>query len=260
MEEKKSSVLSEKYIQFIGPLIIFLGVIRLQTYYGEFGINILQFMELGEALTSFLDFIIFIVIYFLTHLMSSFLLEDKPDTFYSDRFQKSLYAGSFFKRFKYYLFDVAQIVFQFGFTIIALYIMSYFTDDKIPRNYIYYTLLIALGVIIIAIIHNEIAFKNHALERSKEKQSFVYLTFFSLLIIGLVLLKSYMQANAVKDNNTFKGVIVELTDYSSICSNETLYYIGKTNNYVFVHNEIDKKTEAIPVSRVTTITFPSPDK
>ncbi len=260
MEEKKSSFLSESYLQYLGPLIIFLGVIRIQTYYGEFGINILQFMDLSEALSSFLDFIIYLVIYLLTHLMTTFLLEGRPDTFHSDKFQKILNAGSFFKRLKYYLFDIALIVFQFGLMILASYMMNYFRDEKIPKNYIYYALLIALAVIIIAIILNEIAFKNHNNERSDEKKSLVYLTFFSLLFIGLVGLKSYMQAKAVKDDSTFKGVVIELTDSSPIYSTDDSYYIGKTNNYVFVHDEIEKKTKVIPISRVKTITFLSGDK
>ena len=260
MEEKKSSFLSDSYLQYIGPLIIFLGVIRVQTYYGEFGINILQFMDLSEALTSFLDFIIYIVVYLLVHLTTTFLIQSNHDTFHSDRFQKILNTASFFKRLKYYLFDIAEVFFLFGFIILATYVISYFNDDKITKKYIYYMLLVALIIIAISVIFNEIAFKNHNHKRSDEKKVLVYLTFFSLLIIGFVVLKSYMEANAVKDNSTFKGVVIELADDSPIYSNEESYYIGKTNNYVFVHDEKTGKTKVIPMSRVKAIMFLSGDK
>lgn len=257
MEEKKPSLLSELHLEIIGPLIIFLGVIRIEIYYGYFGINILQFMELSEALITFLNVILNVLLSYLGYNLALFLLEDKSDReTHSEIFLKIVNAGSFLKRLKHYMFYVAIIITQVVFISIADYIWTYFSDGKMSMESISYIWWATLALILIAIAWSELSYKNHSQQWSKEKLNLVYLTFFGVLMICFVALQGHMQAKHVKEDDIYKGVIIELTDNSTIYSNENIYYIGKTNNYVFIHSELMGKTDVIPISRVKGITFP----
>ena len=48
-------------IPYAGTYIVFLGVVRLITYYESFGIQILGFLEISEVITSFLDIILAVI-------------------------------------------------------------------------------------------------------------------------------------------------------------------------------------------------------
>lgn len=56
--QSKKIVLSERLIKYsplIGAFLVFLGLLKLDLYYRHFGINIVEYLDFGEIVTSFLD-------------------------------------------------------------------------------------------------------------------------------------------------------------------------------------------------------------
>jgi hypothetical protein len=73
MKTPKEPLKFTDVMPYTGSFIVLLGVVRLVIFYERFGIQILDFLEFSEIVTSFLDFIIIILALVLVMSVHSFL-------------------------------------------------------------------------------------------------------------------------------------------------------------------------------------------
>jgi hypothetical protein len=73
---------------------------------------------------------------------------------------------------------------------------------------------------------------------------------FLLILTGITFMLTSASYSIYKaDHGRYKGTIVSTTD-SVYISSDSSYYIGKTQNFIFIHDVKDKSTMSIPADRV----------
>jgi len=145
MDDKNSNQINElsinQYLTYVGPLLIFLGMTRLITFYNSFGVSITSYLDFSEVLTSFFDILIIVVIFLAYTSIQNYLASGKSDTEKANKKRLAiLEEESFFKIFKRYLnyfssfitFGLIVIlgcfIASFGFNWITTYTVFIFTS------------------------------------------------------------------------------------------------------------------------------------
>jgi hypothetical protein len=231
-----------KFIPFATAGFIFLGVSRLIFYYGLFDISILSFLEFGEIITSFLDFIVInsLSVILLWVLIVEFEIITLKRTDGINLGYKSLTK-------KFYLSIVFLLI-----ILIGLVVLIAFDDKKV------FWLILTLTSISLLI---GLFFYR------------IYKKYSSGLIKGLCLITTALitgetvtffvsvgKFRAVMNKQLYIGTRIifdkdAITDDSShiFISDSTNFYIGKTNNYIFIHHKSKSLTSVYPLSSVKQI-------
>lgn len=69
-----------------------------------------------------------------------------------------------------------------------------------------------------------------------------------------MLYSAYQAKKNRKDKSTY-GVSITFDDDKILVSDSSNYFIGKTQNYIFIYHEKENKTDIIPMTRVKQITM-----
>lgn len=217
--------------------LVFSGVIKLIYYYSLFGFKIFYFLDLSETLTLFMDdlFAIFsFALYYLTYAKVNHIIYHI--NYKNENKKKFHWLSIILKVILYFLilmFLFALVLsirqselFLFIFTSFFV-ITRYFTLENIYNKYLPRLSEFSKGLIngfvfMIALLYLYIFisayYKYYTLHKYREKR------------ITAVYLK----------NNLIKPYSEE-------------YYIGMTKNYIFIYNEINSTTTAIPITEVNKI-------
>lgn len=242
-------------IPLCGALIVVAGVVKLQMFYWYFDISIFQYLETGEILLAFLKdfifyslFIIFLII--ISSIIFPFTIKtENSNTGKPDKFNTFLLnEESFCKRLKNYFkflwfkFYLIVIILNIGITMLLKIKHHYYTDSLIIT---YSLILLFFGVIYIV----EYIIKCH------QKKQFI-ISLFKIGIIasifaylGYIYAVTKINADNIKIFKSNYGTAITTND-STYISDSTFYYIGKTNNFVFLYNEKTAKYTALPMSEV----------
>jgi len=111
-------------------------------------------------------------------------------------------------------------------------------------------------VFLIVFIGTEIDRKHYQFDTSTLTRRFYQILYATLLAIIAMIVFTKMQVDGIrKEKNTY-GVKVLMDNEQLVVSDSTNYYIGKTQNYLFIYHEKSKTTDIIPMSRVKQITMP----
>lgn len=260
MEDKKNIHSLEEfkvsqYLAFVGPFLIFLGMLRLISFYNSFGISIISYLELSEALLSFFDIIIIVVIFIAYTSIQNFLASGKNDI---DKVKKErqsiLEENNFFKICICYLKYFSSLIIL-GFVIIAGFIVARFYFHWITTVTVFLSIAFFVLLLIFLILLVEIERKHIQIQSSLNKRRYIFFLLYFLLISYFVTLYSSYQAGQIRNKKSTYGVSIILDDNQTLVSDSSNYFIGKTLNYVFIHHEKENKTDIIPMSRVKQITM-----
>jgi hypothetical protein len=217
-----------KWVTFVAPLLIFLGIHRLYFYYHWFGINIISFLDFSEIITSILDFIV------------AFLFLNVPLIL--------LLASIFIKRSKVvaFIFVLAGIVIQ---------VLNLVNARILIDNY----MLSPMNIVSVAFILVVLYFKYMGHRRPQVIMDIMYPFIVLALLMFWVLSGAVAteKAQRVIVRKSFSGVKIVLKDSIVMRTDSSNYYIGNTTNYVFVYHEKNKQTEVKKMSDVQTIIFPN---
>lgn len=230
------------YVPIVTSGLIFLGVSRLIFYYAFFSINILSFLDFGEIITSFLDTIVVSIV-----LVLSLMLQFQPPY----KKQDQNYASPLSK---WQLYALLIIILMIAGALLYFFISITLKDLKFVKIFIIYG---GVGAIIIYFFRRQ--YKNHRTKLIRQ------ISFLGMILIGseiFIMLLTIQEYRGVKINKKFEGTIIEfnkdtyLDDSSNIhISGKNSYYIGKTNNYLFIHHLDKKVTSVYPMSCVKRIDF-----
>ena len=243
-----------KYVSILSGFLIFIGIVKMDAYYGAFNIRITNFLEFSEIITSFLGDIslslgLVTVLIVTSTLFNSDSNAYKNNEFY-DRFNKETNRV---KRF------VAFV--KYGKSLLLLYLsynLIHICIDLIRRGYIDYTAIIefdiAFAVLFLAIFFNaELDLKYLNRNYSKYKLDIYKSLIFLFVLYFFIGLFTTLEVSTVRNDNKYEGTEIHLNDSSTILSDKNQYYIGKTNSYIFMYNERSKKAIVYPMSEVRKI-------
>lgn len=189
----------EVFLKISLPLIIFLGVIKLAFYYYYFSIPIIEYLELSEIVTLFLNDII---LYFL--LLIPFAL------FY------------WVTKFDWLLLVAYAVVFCLGVLSGLNYSLKYKSQILL---FIFCVILFSTSTLFLKLMPRK---------KIESIQAPLLLIFFTLVIF-IVAYTSRLSAKEVYRHNTFSGTEVVFSD-TLIRSNDSVYFVGKTKNFVFFYD------------------------
>jgi len=200
------------------PLLIILEITKLTSYYYQFNLPIVEYLDFSEASILFLDEII-TYLFFL--LPAFYFAVNRPDTDKSDMVVILIVAVLITVSFinENLIFQSTKFVSMIG--ALALFIIVYLLRKK-WLNSGSWGLAIALFCIML----------------------------FTTSVTGC------SKASDVKENYLYLGTEVTL-DSLTLTSDSTFFYIGRTNNYVFFYNAKIKAPVIYPSNRVRQIIIKS---
>ena len=244
------------YFPYISAFIIFLGIVRLITFYASFGVPILQFLDFTEIITSFLDILVLAVILVVAIIINSFLTDDNEITN-----KKSLQREEIFKEDDYgkrlllYLRYVREIIF-IGLLTILGFVIYHFIDNTFPLqiNVLVSFYYCAFLLYVIAILTIERKHRQTSSNRLRRQNFSVFFNFIILTLI-VVAIASY-QANAIKRHHSTAGTIIKLDNNEIIVCDSLSYFVGNTKNFLFIYHAAESRSDVFPMSRIKEITLP----
>jgi|GEM_PF-3762297 len=209
------------------PTFILLGLAKTNAYYNQFHLPILEYLSLSEMTTIFLSNIyVYSALFF--HFAIFFLLDER-------HFRGSL-----------------TLIFL-AFTLITAF-------NALSGNFRFQTsdtLLVLTGIfiiaaIIIAVSKNSVSVYLKTLDKMTKK---IFAAGFVLLI--LLVISSFQgrfEARQVRKEHIYSGTSIVVKS-GNFFSNDSTYFIGKTNSYVFFYIEKEKAVKVYPVNEVEAITY-----
>ncbi|MEI6695639.1 MAG: hypothetical protein WCO13_06200 [Bacteroidota bacterium] len=244
-----------QYLTYVGPFLIFLGMTRLITFYNSFGVSITSYLNISEVLTSFFDIIILVVIFFTLLSIQNFLVKDKNDMEIANKKRQAIIEEvSFLKICLLYLNYFSNLII-YGLIVVFGFIIAHYCFNLNTT----FTVSIWTGafvfLLIFLIIQVEIERKHIQFNSSVNKKRFIFfILYFLVFTYGVILYSSYQAGQIRRDKSTF-GVNITLDNNQTLVSDSSNYFIGKTQNYVFIYHEKESKTDIIPMTRVKQITM-----
>jgi hypothetical protein len=219
---------------FFSVFIIFLGFLKTIIYYGHFGVNINDFIALNEIVVLFFDDII---LGFLAVMLPLFFLLVIINNDTRENDEKSNWPlVPVKKELKTFIIALNGIIF-FCFAAISL---VYYVQD--------YSRRIILGTISITIMYCFcVWFLQLVFQRifNRNIHRLYYRIVISFYLIVLAVVASSLESAHKTMKGKYVGTQVYTTDsvYTSTINN---FYIGKTENYVFLYDKNLKIATALP--------------
>ena len=264
MENKESTENNEikvnQYFTYVGPFIIFLGMARLITFYTAFGISITSYLEFSEIITSFFDIIFIVFLFYGYTLIQNFLMSNKEELEKANsKRQEILKEEKYFKIWWLYI-KYLRVLLAFGLIAIVGCIISHYWFNSVT-TWTIFLVSSAFGLLLFFIVVGvEIERKHLHLNSTLPRRRFIYLVLYSLALTFCVAYYSSYQARSIKNDKTTLGVTIILDNDKTIVSDSTNYYIGKTQNYLFVYHEKEKTTDVYPMARIKQMTMTNKTK
>ncbi len=236
------------YIPYLGTLIILLGATKLTIYYSLFGINISSYLEFSEILTLFLsDLLFFIAIIFLQYLWIFLTQPKKELDNISQKLHNALTENNLLKRILAYAINGINLMLLISLWIIGIPFWLWLSELSF-LTYLHF-LYILFGVLALDTLIYET--RRQWFVKFNEYPKIIYTNLARLFIVllGLTISSAYQDYEAVKTNKKYLGTTLNLTD-KEIISDSTYYYIGKTRNFVFFHDQNEQTNDIFPIREI----------
>jgi hypothetical protein len=224
--------------------MIFCGFVKLKIYYGAFQINIADYLELTEILTSFVGDIVVYSLMILFGYLFSFLLTTRQRTDQqTDLGDDILNTDGFFTRLVKHLKNLRQVIFMIVtlglINLIAVLIKG---ETHTYGIFTFYSLIILL----LFVIFREEYRRKYISQFNKDiNHSFSNIVLTGILFVSFTIKYSYFDIDATKKSKKYYGTQILTTDNEKIISDILTYYIGMTNSYVFIYNQSRQETRVL---------------
>ena len=224
-------------------------------YYQEFGIRIVNFISISEVLVSILDDVIAIstIIAVLPQvLMMSNSLVDIP---IFKNFNKVIDTEMFSGRISLMFRKFSFLFILMGLNLLGTILIRHFSDqlglnkDVIScYSYICFSILLSFVFFIEATALNK-----H--NKGSLKQLMFNLGLSMFMGISFIMSVTMLELIEVQHKQRYNGVVIEFKD-EVITSNSQKYYIGKTEDYIFIYDDIADATNIRNTNDLISIKFP----
>jgi hypothetical protein len=237
---------------YAGPVLIFIGVVRLHLYYSSFNISIVDFLDFSEILTAFLDDLILLGFYALLMIVAVFFTTPKFEGDKAEFVQVFLAEHSFAKRIVAFLKWTSSLIVFLNLSFIAILAARFFKKEGLePAFWVFFW-----NNLLVLIVFFVFEFRYRYFVRYQRHFDPWYsnLLLFLVLLLSILFQQVQYDIRSVKHHKKFAHVTFGLDD-AIIKSDSTAYYIGNTRNYLFFYDEEHENTTVYPMFRVRQITF-----
>lgn len=247
MSDEKISL--TQYLPYAGTGLVVLGWVRLYTYYQFFAVNIGNYLEFSEIISSFADKLVMLTFAILICL-AFIRMVDRPPTKKSKSdiaFQRSneVYEtkDSPPPKLKASMTEILTLCFLFLCITGIIYVLWIAIGSVWP------VILGALFWFLIMFVFGSFLFQN--IKKHGILSPITLLIVYGNVIVLLIGL-SIADACLVKYGKMNRNVVVHL-DHETIKSHQNFYYVGKTNNFIFFYNDSTETADVYPMERVIKI-------
>ncbi len=216
-------------------VIIIISLVFHLVYYKHFGLPIKYFMNFSELGIAISDDLVFIILTYVVLIVFTLLnvklgkFFERPNTnIKSKETKKKLYSDPIFQRMWIATLLVIQLLFMFIIKDRSLVVFDLFISFIFGSSILNFLL------------------KNDDYDRGGILGNRNY-SFISVFVLALSMRLSH-DINLV-EGGKYKGTIITTSDTTYI-SNDSTYFIGKTEKYVFVYKVKDSGTLVIPTESV----------
>ncbi|MDF9800797.1 hypothetical protein OKW21_006060 [Catalinimonas alkaloidigena] len=236
-----------KYIPLITSLLIILGTINQISYYNNFEILIIDYLEISEILILFFNDIItisssigFLLLAFIYDFFKKNKYNNNIKTRNTNYFNKSYLKYKWIISYSDYLFFVLYLIVM-GISLIYIYNNKSESEERFYLNLAFFSVIIIL-----------ISKGNKHLNPTK---NLLIYSVIIILITNLIKANADIKADRVKERDLYQSTFFILDGKHLIQSDSTCYYIGKTKNYLFYYDADQERTTVYPMSRVSQLTL-----
>lgn len=244
-----------QYFQILGPVLIFVGVMRLIVYYRSFHVNILYFLQFSEIITSVFDLLVPLIVMYTIGIVQNYLLTTSEESRKNQEiYQAMSKTDDFFERVRLHI-----RLFRDTWPILLVTILAYGGLVLYRKYYLslFITVLLFVGFIIIySVLRVETNIKHERSRTPHHVRQYLSLLFIGWYFGFIIYTNTLAEIDSVKVFKTTCGVKMTYDDNTTFTCDSTNYFIGKTGNYVFIYHEKMDFTEVFPTSRVKLFQFP----
>ena len=252
-------------ISAVSTLLLFIaGFVELKSYYSKFGISINEYITTSEVLFFSFDRLALVIfslliqmviwLYLFNYLFDYDLEESIKD---GERRPKLYHDETIHRFFKNKLVRLFWIILIIG-TIVTLTFNSIFPQDSFwtfTKDFFFINYWIAICIYLAWLQTTRKIWEG--IKKNSEYNGKVILTiliFFTVFVTTLWVRNSF-QFNRIRKYGNEKAIQITLNDKTIISQNDTIKFVGKTENYFFYWNKSKRQATAYPASEVTEITF-----
>jgi len=249
-----------EYLAYGGGFIIFLGMVHNIVYYSAFDIRILNYLDFSEIITSFFGIIFVLMSSIAFAIIEHYLLFNEEDIDITDKIEDKIVKEKniwrilllYWNHLKAYLFLLAVII------ALHLFGKTFFTNYFI--EILFLVELSFILILVLLIIKIELERKHIHFRANLNNRLFMTTLLYCFGLTIFVVLFSRHEVRVVKNAKSSFGVIITLDNDKQIISDSTNYFIGKSQNYVFLFHEKFNTTDVFPVVRIKQLSFPKQNK
>lgn len=247
MAESEKTPLSH-LVTTITFLSFIFGIAKLTLFYGKFSFDVFEYIDIAEIFNNTIRDAFYIAVPFLIINFYNYSLIGKGiSTYQKDMSDVQIQRAD--KRIKFFV-DVTM-------GLVAVYylvriIISYFNNTTINYNYVVVLIFYAVVFILRILISFDKHLKtNHNYQIPKNIMIVLFLSIGMILAAAITTLyRTNHITPTSNDNNTF----IILKD-DTIKSTTKYYYIGRTKNYIFFHNDTSGFTDVFPDKDVRKVSI-----
>ena len=219
-----------KLITLVTILVTAVGYIHLVWYYNQFNIQISQYVTISEVFIHSFGNVIFFLFGFIVPIGMIIY------TYFSSDRKNNL-----------------EVIILFGVSILLYIGICVFQNliDALAFKFITTSYMIMIVVFIAPVV-----FKDPFLKSNQIIKRILIFTISSMIIMGFVMLVFIFKENQnsiFKNGNMLKKIVLIKNDSKYIGLNDSLLFIGKTDNFYFLNDSVKKLSIIYPTSEIKAI-------
>ncbi len=256
-----------KFLPSLGSILIFLGVLKLSIYYSFFNIEIVNYLTFPEILISFFNDIIVIVITLIVAFVFALIILSSKSRKKEKETLSTIVENNYTKGKKYFSTatiqsskskrSILEAIIIFVLLVIFGYLLFYKINTKL--SILWLILLYCLTNYSILRLSDKLLDNYISLYKKMPNTLLSWAGYSFLVFASMICYRAVYTFISVKNLKVNNGVIFQVDD-NIVISDNSNYYIGKTQHYLFVFNEKTNETSVYPMNRIKMLSFPKRKK
>lgn len=255
-----------KVLAAISLILLIAAYIDLKTYYRFFGINISNYISTSEIIISSIDNLALVLfslllqlllwLFFFDHLFD--YTEKDVDEHFKGKlrpaviFDNDLSMERFIKSKKIRLIIISLLILTaISITTKNIFPKSVFATEFSPFVILNFWIFTSLYLIFLPI--TRFLWKVSKKQEEYHPKMLVSFIVFLSIFMGTIWIKSHFEANRIRKYGNSENVEIILKDSLKIFPNDSIRYIGKTENYIFFWNKKTWTSTIYPVGDIKQI-------
>jgi len=246
-----------EYTTLYTAAILFFEGFKIYYYYNLFGFDISEYLSISFLFNSFLGSVSKFTLVVLGFILIGLInivggVSSGLDAIDRENIDNLNPKTGSKKWLTYYSFnEISSMIFSgiFIYKTIRFYI-------RYPK----FSFISTIGLIFFICLLLAMVFNRFLIPRFRRYRNTVTLVIFIYCLFGLFVFAAYYQYDALTKSEKNRNTAIEYTDGTILPAHGKEFYIGRTPEYIFLHNETEQVTRIVNASDVKRINNYAPQK